>query len=151
MRLDGAHDHEAVCSAYTTMVYEQEFGSSLVKDVFGRIDLAGPSGTGEVTPEYVSERLTKAYGRALPKAVQTAISRAFPDRVTTELDFTSDNWEAYLRAAWAMCRTASDDVQPFRDWLRSLGPVNLNEVSGQVISECGRGLFRAPDEGEQEG
>lgn len=148
-RLDGEHDHEGVCTVYTTMLYEQQFGSSLIKDVFGVLDLTQGGRVEVVTPEYVTARVQAAYGGALPKAVAAAIAKAFPDRVQTSVDYTLDDWDAYLRALWAMVRTSSEadganDVPGFREWLRSIGPVDMWGVARQVVDECSRGLFRAP-------
>lgn len=145
--VDGTGAREALASAYTLVIYEQEFGSSLIKDVYGKVDLA-QGGTQVVTAGLVEEAIRGAYGRQLPKGVRDAIERAFPMTVTTEVDYTHENWEADLRALWAMFRCARAagrtqvDVPPFDEWLRSLGPVDMWAVSEFVVGACNRELFR---------
>ena len=110
---------EAVATAYTLVVYEQEFGGrDLIADVFGRHD-------GE------------------------------DDGGTVVVDFTSDNWLSELRAVWAMVRTAydlaydrgdaapNDKPKPFREWVKGVGKLNMNELSSAIVSECLDGFFHS--------
>lgn len=109
--IDGSGEREIRCSVYTLTVYEQEFKSSMVKDVYGVIDLRA-NGAEVVTAEYVANRLAAAMPeggdgkrKPLPKATLALVARAFPDTIVTTIDYTADNWEAYVRAYWAMLRT----------------------------------------------
>lgn len=149
--IDGSGPREALCSVYTLMVYEQEFGTSLIKDVFGTLDIAGGNSQQQVVDADTVLALVGAkYGKALPKGVQDAVRAAFPVTVSTVIDYTVDNWEAYLRALWAMFRCADEagrttaPVPGFKEWLRSLGAVDMWGVSRFVLDVCNRELFRSP-------
>lgn len=151
---DGRGEREIVASPYTLMIYEQTFKSSLIKDVMGRIDLTGGNTVEVVTPDFVAGRLEAALpdGKRLPKETRALVERAFPATVNKVLDYTTDNWEAYVRALWAMLRTAeeaarasgrpvADPTPPYESWVRSLGPVNMTALSNAVFEETQRGLF----------
>lgn len=146
--IDGSGERELVCSPYTMMLYEQEFNKSIVADVYGEIDLKGGK-TEVVTAEYVADRLTAALddGKQLPKTTLKLISAAFPVEVVTKLDYTADNWEAYLRAYWAMLKTADEKngtaTASFRTWVACLGPVDMREVSNVVYSCMEDGIFHS--------
>lgn len=152
--IDGSGEREYIASVYTMMLYEQEFHTSLLEDVYGKIDLGNTaedgSGAKIVTAEFVQDRLASALpdGKELPNTTVKLIKKAFPTVVTTALDFTKDNWDAYLRCMWTMAKTA-DEVEKsrvtpnYKEWLMSLGPVNLNGISNFVWKETRRGLFRA--------
>ena len=122
--IDYCHDgteHEYEATTYTLMVYEQEFKSDMIKDVFGRVDLSGAAEAldGEGNLKFV--------------------------------DYTIDNWNSYPRAFWAMLKTSEaiarsegrsfEKVPPFMQWCLSTRNVDMNEFSRTVIDECNRGLF----------
>ena len=137
--IDYMHDgseHEYEATFYTLMVYEQEFKSDLIKDVFGRID------------------------------VRSAASNFDEDGNVVAMDYTIDNWNAELRAFWAMLKTSADiarregrmseSVPSFKSWnldvsvrtsaARRGNPeagVDMGQISQAVFDECQRGLFRA--------
>lgn len=161
---DSGREYEAMASVFTLSIYEQEFSTdkrgghaSLIGEVFGRIDLSD-GGTRElVTAEFVTGRLEAAMpaGKALPKTTRDLVARAFPAYVEAALDYTQDHWEAYLRAFWAMVRTA-DAVRAqkdptaapqvpasYLDWAAGMGAVDMNAVSAFVIGECSKAYFRA--------
>lgn len=120
---DGKGEHEVIASAHTLMIYEQEFKSGLIEDVFGRISLAGHENDVDSSGNLVVA------------------------------DYTIDNWTAYLKALWAMLKSASDlaraegreheEVPPFGRWSLSVTEIDMAEVSRVVVTECQRGLFRA--------
>lgn len=156
--IDGSGEREIRCSVYTLTVYEQEFKSSMVKDIYGVIDLRA-NGAEVVTAEYVANRLAAAMPegedgkrRPLPKATLALVARAFPDTIVTTIDYTADNWEAYVRAYWAMLRTGdalsggAQTTPSFEAWVASIGDVDLKEVSNTVLSCMEDGVFhpRAP-------
>lgn len=151
--IDGSGEREYVASAYTMMIYEQEFGGSLIKDVYGKVRLDGDD-EDVVTADFVRERLESALpeGRKLTKAMQALVERAFPAQRSRYLDFTRSNWDANMKAMWAMARTADaaaggTSVPSFKKWMASLGPINLGAISQFVADETQRGLFRAGGEG----
>lgn len=153
--IDGSGEREYIASAYTMMLYEQEFHVSLLSDVYGKIDLgttAEEDGARIVTAEFVKDRLSSALpeGKELPNTTVKLISKAFPSVATAVLDFTKDNWQGYMRCMWAMAVTADKiekkkETPKYEDWLMSLGAVNLNAISNFVWRETRRGLFRAED------
>jgi len=113
-------DYEA--TTYTLMVYEQEFKSDLIKDVFGRIDLSRASNNIDADGNIIA------------------------------MDYTIDNWNSYPRAFWAMLKTSEaisrsegKSVKPvpsFIQWCLNDGRgINMSELSQTVIDECNRGLF----------
>lgn len=150
--IDGSGEREYTMSAYTMVIYEQEFGgASLISDVYGKIRTAGKdeSGVYIVPGDYVKERLSSALpeGKELPKTTAQLVDKAFPAAMVTELDYTADNWEAYLRAMWAMARTAdaarnAKDTPAYAKWAASLGPVNMADISRVVFEQVQGGLFR---------
>lgn len=146
---DGSGERELICSAYTLSVYEQEFHKSMIADVYGVVDLKSVNSE-VVTAEFIINRLNAASTKELPKAIKALINRAFPAQVVTKLDYSADNWEAYLRAAWAMMKTADlinkeSNTPAFLTWLVSLGNIDMREVSNTVLSCMEDGLFHSND------
>ncbi len=155
--IEGLGEVNAICSPYTLKVYEQAFHSSLIGDVFGRIDL-GAVGDDKtlVTAEFVKSRLRKAAGtgKGLSKAVSDLVDRAFPVEVTSVVDYTREHWDADLRCLWAMLRTFEKKAQlaggivksPTPDydaWLMGIDAINMNQVADLVARECADKIFRA--------
>lgn len=150
--IDGTGELEYICSAYTTYLYEQEFGVSLIADFYGRVDLGDDSGE-VVTAEFVENRLAEnmpvdektGKQKPLPKATSALVRRAFPQYVNTVIDYTKDRWDATLRVMWAMRKTACDvagDACPtFKQWLMALGQVNMRDTNFAAFEETQRGLF----------
>ena len=130
-RIDYQHDgteHEYEATTYTLVVYEHEFRDAdgkpadLIKDVFGRIDTR-------------------------------MAARNFDDNGdVVAMDYTLDNWNAELKAFWAMLKTSSeiarlegrphDAVPSFVEWCLRTRSIDLGQVSQAVFDECHRGLFR---------
>lgn len=116
-------EHEYEATTYTLVVYEQEFKSDLIKDVFGRID------------------------------VRNAAMNFDDDGNMIAMDYTIDNWNAELRAFWAMLKTSSEiaraegrmvkPVPPFVQWCLKTRSIDMGQVSKAVFDECQRGLFRS--------
>jgi len=125
-RIDYQNDgteHEYEATTYTLVCYEQEFKSDLIKDVFGRID------------------------------VRTAVQNFDEAGNIIAMDYTIDNWNAELRAFWAMLRTSAEIarsegrpaevVPPFVQWCLKTRSIDMGQVSQAVFDECQRGLFRS--------
>lgn len=116
-------EREYEATTYTLVVYEQEFKSDLIKDVFGRIDLRNS---------------------------QTILDE---DGNLVVVDYTSDNWIGYLKAFWAMLKTSEAicrrenrpclAVPSFNQWSLETRSIDMAELSHVVIAELNRGLFRA--------
>lgn len=120
---DGSGVERELCaSPHALVIYEQEFKSGLIEDVFGRISLAGHE-------DDVSE-----------------------DGTLVVADYTVDNWTSYIRALWAMLRAGSDlariegrkheAIPGFEDWSITATNLDLSEVSAIVIQACQKELFR---------
>ena len=125
-KIDYSHDgteHEYEATTYTLMVYEQEFKSDLIKDVFGRIDI-------ERTQDNLDEDGNVRY-----------------------IDYTTENWLSYPKALWAMLKTSEaiarsegrrvETVPSFSAWALKASDLNLHELMVDVITECNRGLFHS--------
>ena len=123
-RIDYCNDgteHEYEATTYTLMVYEQEFKSDLIKDVYGVIDLRK------------GQNVVDENGNIIV------------------LDYTQDNWMSYLKAFWAMLKTSeaiarsegriSEPVPSFVQWCLATKDINLADLSKIVFAECNRGLF----------
>lgn len=116
-------EHEYEATTYTLMVYEQEFKRDLIRDVFGRID------------------------------VREATQNFDDDGNIIAMDYTIDNWNAELRAFWAMLRTSSEiarsegrkaeSVPSFTQWCLKTRSIDMGQISQAVFDECQRGLFRS--------
>lgn len=156
LRINDGVEVDAVATVYTTVIYHQEFKSSMISDVFGRIELDDADLTRTVTAQFVKDRLQGAMegGRKLPKTTAALVERAFPATVVAAIDYTKDNWDAYLRALWAMIRTADEingvaTVPGFASWVKRLGSADMGAISRFVIDAVQEGLFRAPAAGQQ--
>lgn len=115
---------EAIATAYTLVIYEQEFkGRDLIADVFGKSDVKSDGkGDGE-------------------------------DDGTVVIDFTSERWLNDLRALWAMVVTAyelaydrgdaapNDRPKPFMEWAKGIGKVNMRSITYALLGECMDGFF----------
>lgn len=121
---DGTGTQKTLCTAWTLVVYEQEFHADMIKDVFGVID-----------------------------AKKTRIVYD-DDGTLAKIDYTNTNWHQNMKALWAMLKTYSDvafaagdlapneRVKPYFEWVCSVGKVNLDEIAAFVIDEMNAGLFR---------
>lgn len=135
--MNDGNEHEYEATTYTLLVYEQEFKSDLIKDVFGRIDTRAASQNFDENGNLVA------------------------------MDYTIDNWNCELKAFWAMLRTSAeiarsegrfvDAVPGYREWNLSVAKtiskanrdgeegvaIDMGQISQAVFNECQRGLFRA--------
>lgn len=150
--IDGTGELEYTCSAYTTYLYEQEFGESLIADFYGKVDLGDDNGQ-VVTAEFVANKLSAEMPvdektgekKPLPKATLTLVRKAFPQYVNTVVDYTKERWDATLRVMWAMrktaCDIAGDPCPAFKQWLIGLGQVDMRATNFAAFEETQRGLF----------
>ena len=125
------------CTARTLVIYEQAF----YNDKFERV-------TGDMISDVFGKRVVE----------EDSLGIKFDDDGNIKaliLDYTTDNWQAELRALWAMLRTQMeidnkngvkrDPVPIFTLWSESIADwePNMREVSAMVYDEMNRGLFRA--------
>lgn len=135
--MNDGNEREYEASTYTLLIYEQEFKSDLIKDVFGRIDTRAASNNFDENGNLVA------------------------------MDYTIDNWNCELKAFWAMLKTSADiarsegrfteSVPQYKEWNLSVAKaisaanrngndgvaIDMGQISQAVFNECQRGLFRA--------
>ena len=112
-------ERELDASAYTMLVYEQEFKSGLIEDVFGRITIPEES-DGVVVADYTRDNWL-AYTQAL-----WAMLRAASDRL-------------------AMQGVPHEEVPGFKEWSMTATDLNLSKLSYDlVMGELMRKFFRTP-------
>lgn len=133
----GLGEQEFRCTAWTCVVYEQEFLSDpyelvtgdLIADVMGKVKINANESVIELTEDGGVEILVQ--------------------------DYTRDNWNVQRRALWAMLKTQDDiecgrglhasRVPSYAEWCRTLveAEPDMREVSLAVGNELQRGLFRS--------
>lgn len=126
------------CRPLTMELYRKEFGTSMPSDVYGVIDLTA-GGEKIVTAEFVIGCL-EAHGN-ISDEFKERIKGAFPANVITKIDFTLDSWDAYLRALWAMRKTADDSTPHYAEWVKTLPDLDLRDVSTVLYQALGDSLF----------
>lgn len=129
---DGSGKERELCaSPHALVIYEQQFKSGMIEDVFGKISLSGHENDID------------------------------SDGNLVYADYTIDNWTAYTRALWAMLRAGADlariehrdyeRIPDFEEWSIRATNLDLSEISHVVVTACQKELFRtgaAASEGE---
>lgn len=133
----GNGEQEIRCTARTLVIYEQEFWN----DPFPRV-------TGDMIADVFGKHTV----------TQDSLGLKFDDSGNIEaivIDYTSDNWNADLRAVWAMLKTQAEidrkngikqeRIPSFREWSAAIADwePSMRDVSALVYEEMNRGLFRA--------
>ena len=128
---DQSGEHEAYCTAWTLVIYEQQFHKDMIQDVFGRIDMSKTRYELDSSGDVLA------------------------------VDYTNDNWTKNIQALWAMLRTASEigfmngdvaenhRIPDYEQWVKTAGAIDSDEIATFVIAEMQSGFFRsaAPDSG----
>jgi hypothetical protein len=113
MKVDfGQGEKEAVISVWTLVVYEQEFGSDMLKDLFGK------------------------------ETVRKSDLEESDDDILFEFDYSVHNWTAALKVVWASLKAADDKTPKFEQWAKTVGDVNLFDIIGEFVPEVRARLFR---------
>ena len=108
---------EAVATAYTLVLYEQEFGGrDLIADVFGRHE--GKDEGGSVVVDFTSDNWLSEL-RAVWAMVRTAYDLAY------------DRGDA----------APNDKPKPFREWVKGVGKLDMRKLSVALVTECMDGFF----------
>lgn len=115
VEIEGYGEVEAVATAYTLVVYEQEFKSDLIKDVFGRTELAPED------PNVLD--FTEENWMAELKALWAMARTAYD-----------------LKAEHGLVAPA-DRPKPFPEWVKRVGKVNFRDIANSVVAECLDGFF----------
>lgn len=130
----GTGEREMRCTAWTLVVYEQEFKSA-----------------DEVRGDLIADTMGKVIATS-DDVLTVNDDGAF---VTVVEDYTRVDWNATMRALWAMLRTAADIAQSkgqpyvptgsYDEWTRTLLEVepDMHAVRKEVVRELQRGLFRS--------
>lgn len=123
----GGSEHTAAAGLDALTVYEQEFHSDLIKDVYGIVD---------VTESDLEGAVTRA-GAA--------------DDVILTIDFTKTNWTAVLRAVWACLRSKDSHIPSFATWSKQTEGLNLRDMNEAAIPAFEEGFFpsRSGDAGKE--
>lgn len=131
----GAGEVEFECTAWTQVVYEQEFCND-----------PNPNVTGDMTADVMGRLIVSS---------KDVITVTEDGALEATLDYTRDNRPATMRALWAMMRTSEDiardegrkvpHVPSYEEWTKSLlrCEPDMREISLAVGNELQRGLFRA--------
>lgn len=116
------------------------------------IDIDG-SGPVEITATlYTLSLYEQEFGGDLIKDV---FGRHTKDEADEEvlIDMTTNNWNAEIKALWAMVKTAADlkdergDLAPndrvpsFKKWRKTVGKINVREIADAVVEEALDGFF----------
>lgn len=110
---------EAVATAYTLVIYEQEFGGrDLIADVFGRHE--GEDDGGKVVVDFTADNWLSEL-------------RAAWAMVRTAYDLAYDRGDAAPNAK----------PKPFREWVKGVGKLNMRSLSVALLTECMDGFFHS--------
>jgi hypothetical protein len=133
---DGVHEYR--CTARTTTIYEQAFYND-----------PNPRITGDISADIFGKH------RFTADDANVVWSEDGERVIGFNFDFTSDNWNAYRRALWAMLRTQAEidakhnrevyEVPGYAKWDKEMleWEPNQFDLSHDVTDEVFRGLFRA--------
>lgn len=115
MQLDlGNGPVELEVSFWTLVVYETQFGSDMIGDLFGKV-----TATRDELAEQGGEE---------------------PDTFT--IDYTAYDWNAGVKAMWAAAKAANRDTPAYEQWCRSMSDLNMWPLMEQLKSEVLARLFR---------
>ena len=110
---------EAVATAYTLVIYEQEFGGrDLISDVFGRHEDEGDGKNAVI--DFTSDNWLHEL-------------RAAWAMVRTAYDLAYDRGDA----------APNDKPKPFREWVKGIGKLDMRELSLALVTECMDGFFHS--------
>lgn len=116
--INGDGEREYIASAYTTLVYEQEFGADIIDEFISRYAPTGRRKGGVKVNSTFILRVLWAMARTADKVYEASHGNA----------------------------TAPDAVPAsFEAWLLSAGSVNISDLIAVVADEVQRGLLRAGD------
>ena len=116
---EGYGDIEIEATAHTLVLYEQEFKSDLIKDVFGkREQTKDADGSTVVLFDYTVDNWNDEL-KALWAMAKTAN------------DIANDAGEV----------APKDRITSYTKWVKGLGKVNMRDVANAVVSCCMDGFF----------
>lgn len=118
-------EREVLFSAYTLMVYEHEFKTGLIEDVYGRISLPKKNGDETLIADYTRDNW-ESYMKALWAGLRAG----------------SDFARAEMRP--------HDVVEPYEKWSMTAMNINLAELASFILNSCNDAFFRPRTTGEED-
>lgn len=116
--IDGSGEVEITATLYTLVIYEQEFHSDLIKDVFGN------AGDGGSSDKKLFDFTTDNWGAEV---------KALWAMLKTANELADDRGEI----------APKDRVPQFRKWVKGIGKVNMKSISDAVFIESMDGFFHS--------
>ena len=117
IELEGYGEVEMLATMYTLLVYEQEFGSDPIKDVFGKHQVE-QGGETVLTIDYTQENWFEE-------------TRLLWAMVKTANDLADERGDV----------APNDRTPPYRKWVKKVGKVNMRDIANAVIGEAVDGFF----------
>lgn len=108
-----------IFSAWTAVLYEQEFKSDLYGDMYSGVAI-----------------------RAEKQAAAAEKAGGAEKRDGLLATFENVDSATMYRVLWAALKAANDEVAPFSEWSRGEIDLNRFEVVGLLLGECNRRCFR---------
>ena len=118
----GGKTVEADVTFYTAYLYEAEFTSNIIQDVYGR--------QGEDSPQFVEMEVSKDEDGDESVKVRS-------------IDFSAVNWTSLLKATWAAIKTVNPRTRGYADWLKDSSGIDLVEIRGELINAIDDCFFRS--------
>lgn len=127
IEIDGK-DFEGKVTFYTAQLYEMEFRSDIIQDLFGIQTAEQPM---EIEVDGEGENATARIAK---------------------IDFTKISWTAVMKTLWAALKTADSSLPSYSEWMKGSSGVNLwlaQDLIGNEVSDC---FFRpsTAEEGAEE-
>ena len=117
LELDGLGEVRLQATMLTLVIYEQNFeGKDLIADLFGK--QGGKDEGDQLVVDFGGENFL-------------AVSRVAWAMAMTEWELRNDRGDA----------TPNEKPKPYKQWMRSIGPVNLRDLSMAVVIEAVDGFF----------
>lgn len=115
MKIDyGQGEKEIIASAYTLVLYEQEFKSDLIADYFG------------------------------DQTMRRSDLEMEDEDVLFTLRFSDTRFAQVPKVLWACLKAADEfGIPPFREWSKSITGIDLIEVNNELAALVGKAFFRA--------
>lgn len=125
VEIDGK-TYKAKVTFYTAQLYEMEFRSDLIQDLFGI--------------------------QTAEQAIEVEVDGDGEDSTAriAKIDFTKISWTSVMKVLWAALKTADDTIPNYSEWMRTTSGMNLwtvQELIGDEVSDC---YFRSSIAEEEE-
>lgn len=118
----GGSTHKAAAGLDTLTIYEQAFGSDLIQDVFGVVN---------VTVGDIKESVRR-------QGIEGENGEKPDDEILLTIDYTKTNWTMLVRALWACVKSYNSEIPTFETWSKEtegLDLASLNQTMLPVFNE----------------